>query len=92
MPKERVEVFGQNSSAVLDDFRSLQVFRTGKRKTFKNLSQDKGYKNEIDSYLKSLKEDGTSPISFESLVLTSLTTFAAVESLKTKNPIEVKKF
>ena len=89
MPKERVEVFGQNSSAVLDDFKSLQTFRSNKRKVFKHPSQDKGYKYEIDSYIKLLKEGGKALISFESLVATSLTSFAAIESLKRKLPIKV---
>lgn len=90
-PKERVEIFGQNSSAVLDDFKSLQSFRSNKRRVFKHPSQDKGYKTEIDSYIKLLKEGGKALISFESLVTTSLATFAAMESLEKQTPIKISR-
>jgi len=90
MPKERVEVFGQNSSAVLDDFKSLQIYQNGRKKSYKNRAQDKGHKNEISTYLRLIKEEGRSPIPFESLVQTSLATFTTIESLATKSQIAIK--
>ena len=88
MPKERIEVFGGNCSAVLSDFKSLALFSNGK-KTLKRFSQDKGYKGEIDTYLASICKGGAPPISFDSLMATSRATFAAVESLKTQMPIAI---
>lgn len=92
MPKERIEVFGSNSSAVLDDFRSIKFFKGGKAKNFRNLSQNKGFENEINSYVRALKEGDRALISFSSLVSTSLSTFAAIESLKKGIPIEIRRY
>lgn len=89
MPKERVEVFGLNRSAILDDFKSLTIFKEGKVKKIKSFSQDKGNKNEIDHFIESLKHGEKSPISFDDLVLNSLTTFAAIESFEKKSQIEI---
>ncbi|MGH9847323.1 MAG: bi-domain-containing oxidoreductase, partial [Blastocatellia bacterium] len=41
-PKERIEVYGGGRIAVLDDFRMLELWRDGKRKATKRMSQDKG--------------------------------------------------
>lgn len=86
MPKERVEVLGANSSAVLDDFTSLYLFRANKKKRIKH-QQDKGYREEINSCIDLIRSGGQPPISFQGLIATSLTTFAAMESLKTKERV-----
>ncbi|MBU0991500.1 MAG: bi-domain-containing oxidoreductase [Proteobacteria bacterium] len=91
MPKERVEVLGMNSSAVLDDFKALTLYRGGK-KTVKRFPQDKGYHGEIASYLLHVKTGKGQLISFNSLVVTSLTTFAAVESMKERKRIDLDTF
>lgn len=88
MPKERVEVLGMNSSAVLDDFKALTLYRGGK-KILKRFSQDKGYHGEIESYLSYTKMGKGQLISFNSLVATSLTTFAVIESMKDKKRIDI---
>jgi polar amino acid transport system substrate-binding protein len=89
MPKERVEVLGATCSAILDDFKSLYLFKGNKTKKIKYSNQDKGHKEEINSYVNLIKCGGEPQISFENLFTVSLTTFAAIESLKQKGPIEI---
>ena len=84
MGKERVEAFGGGVSAALDDFRTLALHRGGKsRRDRSRLRQDKGHVGEWRAIGRALREGGELPISLESLVATSLATFAAVRSLRT---------
>ncbi len=80
-PKERVEVFCAGAVAVLDDFRSLQMIRDGKRKEERK-TQDKGWVDEWKAFAKSIREGGAPPIPYEQLIGVTRATFAAVESLR----------
>ena len=84
MGKERVEAFGGGASAALDDYRTLALHRGGKSQRDRSrLRQDKGHVGEWRAIGRALREGGELPISLESLVATSLATFAAARSLRT---------
>jgi len=46
-------------------------------------SQKKGFGEEITAFLDAVQKGGPAPIPFESLILTTACTFAALESLRT---------
>ena len=81
LPKERVEVFCAGAVAVLDDFRSLQMVKDGKKKEERS-AQDKGWTDEWKAFAKSIREGGAPPIPYEQLIGVTKATFAAVESLR----------
>lgn len=86
--KERVEVYSQERTLVMDNFRVTKGYG------FKGFSKlktklDKGHKNQFHALIKSVKEGGEPLIPFEELVNTSRAAFAAVESLKVRGWIEV---
>ena len=84
MSKERVEVFGGGRSAVLDDFRKLELMGHGRKKVHRSrLRQDKGHLGEWKAFADAVSGHGAPPIPFEDLVATSLTTFRAMDSLQT---------
>src|SRR5271157_616526 len=83
-PKERVEVFCGGKIAVLDDFRALELVENGNRKTIKG-AQDKGWKNEMLAFAKSIREGGEPPIPYEQLIGVTKASFAAVESIRNNN-------
>lgn len=87
-PKERVEVFCGGAVAVLDDFRSLQMIRDGKKKKERK-AQDKGWKDEWKAFAKSIHEGGAPPIPYEHLINVTKATFAAVESIRTGHIISL---
>ncbi len=61
-PKERIEVFCENAVLQLDNFIKLRGFGW-KGFTKMNLwSQDKGQKNCVNAFMKSVREGGTNPI------------------------------
>ncbi|HEY7098178.1 MAG TPA: bi-domain-containing oxidoreductase [Terriglobales bacterium] len=88
--KERVEVFGGGSVAVLDDFRQLELVRGGKRKvTRSHLRQDKGHVTEWQVFAKAIRSGSPAPIAFEDIVATTLTTLRAAESRLSGQPVAV---
>ena len=81
--KERVEAFGGSAVAVLDDYRSLELHRGGRlRRERSRLLQDKGHRGEWEAIGRALRTGSEMPIPLESLVATSLTTFAALRALR----------
>ena len=70
MDRERLEVFGQGVSIVLEDFKRLTVYRSGKAYETSSLpKQDKGWSSEFFELAKYLKQDKSSKmISFEECV------------------------
>jgi len=89
LPKEYVEVYCNGVTAVLDDFRTLSVYGSGRKKDKKLMSQDKGQKNEVQAFLRAVKEGHPSPIPFEQIYSTSLVTFKALESIRTGQAIKI---
>ncbi len=54
LPKERVEIYANGSTAVLNDFRTLAVYTDGKKKKKKLLSQNKGQKTEVRQFIEAI--------------------------------------
>ena len=83
LPKERLEVFGGNCSAVVDDFRALELYAgTRKVKTFRTGGQQKGFREEMESFLGVIR--GVMPPAFtlEELAAVSRATFRIQESIQ----------
>ena len=88
-PKERIEVFGEDSVAVIDDFKKATFTRKGKTKKIKKMNQDKGYRGELEAYVEAVKDDKDMPIKFEEIVTTALVTFKILESLEKGAPVDI---
>jgi predicted dehydrogenase/threonine dehydrogenase-like Zn-dependent dehydrogenase len=79
--KERVEVFGGGGIAVLEDFRRLELVRHGHKQVFRSrLRQDKGHRGEWEAFAAAIRSGSESPISFDRIVGTTLTTLRAADS------------
>jgi polar amino acid transport system substrate-binding protein len=89
LPKERIEVFAGGVSVVIDDFRSIAIHAGGKR-TGKSLSaQDKGQKEQVRRFVDAIRAGGADPIPFTEIYSATLTTFRALESLRTGNSVRL---
>jgi predicted dehydrogenase len=51
LDKERIEVFAGGVVAVIDDFRSLEIVRAGKRSVRKARGQNKGHREELRAFV-----------------------------------------
>ena len=89
LAKERVEIFGEGKTFVLEDFRSATLHRGGKEKRLKLRGQDKGQTNEVSEVCRAVREGGLAPIALEDLAATTRATFRIVQSLRTGLPVEV---
>jgi predicted dehydrogenase/threonine dehydrogenase-like Zn-dependent dehydrogenase len=91
--KERVEVFGGGNVAVLEDFRRLELVRSGKKQVFRSiLRQDKGHRGEWEAFVTAIRTGAESPISLQEIVTTMLATFALEESRCLDQPVAVRTF
>jgi predicted dehydrogenase/threonine dehydrogenase-like Zn-dependent dehydrogenase len=89
--KERIEVFGGGSVAVLEDFRRLELIRGGtKRVTRSVLRQDKGHRGEWAAFLAAIKARAGEPVPFDEIVNSMRATFALEESRCLGQAIAIK--
>jgi polar amino acid transport system substrate-binding protein len=86
LAKERVEVYGGGRTAVLDDFRALEIYRDGKRKVARRLAQDKGFAQELAVFINAVKTNVPPPVTWRSLFLTTLTTLKIEAALRSGQP------
>jgi predicted dehydrogenase/threonine dehydrogenase-like Zn-dependent dehydrogenase len=86
--KERVEVYSQDRTLILDNFRTLRGYGF---KGFSKLktSQDKGHQEQFRLLLESVHSGGDSLIPLNEIFNTTRATLAAVESLKRNEWITV---
>ena len=88
--KERIEVFGGGSVAVLEDFRRLELVRGGKKRVFRSLlRQDKGHRGEWEAFATAIQTGAESPVPFREVVSTMLVTFALEQSRCLGQPVAV---
>ena len=81
-PKERIEVFCDNAVLQLDNFRKLRGFGW-KGFTKMNLwSQDKGQRNCVDAFMKSVREGGENPIPQDEIFEVARVSVDIAESLR----------
>lgn len=86
--KERLEVYSQERTLIMDNFRETRGFGF---KTFTKLktSLDKGHKQQFKQLLDRINLGGSSLIPFAEIVNTTKASFAAIESLKAGRWIDV---
>ena len=88
--KERIEVFGGGSVAVLEDFRHMDLVRGGRKQVVRSRwRQEKGHRNEWTAFEQAVQRGGESPIPFEQIVCSTLATFRIEESLATGKRVAV---
>ena len=80
--KERVELYSQGRTLIMDNFRKTEGYGF---KGFSKLktSQDKGHRYQFTKLIEALKNGGDPLIPFEDIVNVTLASLAAIESLKT---------
>jgi predicted dehydrogenase/threonine dehydrogenase-like Zn-dependent dehydrogenase len=78
--KERVEIYSQERTLVIDNFRKAEYF--GCKSSGMSRSQDKGHYDQFRLFVERLREGGPATIPFDEIINTSRAALAAVESLK----------
>jgi hypothetical protein len=89
-PKERIEMFCENSVAVIDDFRKATLTRSGRTKTFGGSRQDKGHKAMLGAFIEALSLGQPIPIAFQDAVNATIVTFRILDSLSEGRAVQVR--
>jgi polar amino acid transport system substrate-binding protein len=86
LPKEQIEVFCGGTVAQMDDFKALSIYKD-KVKNIKFKGQDKGHKEEIRQFFKSITEGLPCPIPFNESYLSTLATFKVLQSIRERRRV-----
>jgi predicted dehydrogenase/threonine dehydrogenase-like Zn-dependent dehydrogenase len=88
-PKERFEIFADGSVGLLDDFRSGLLVRNGREESLRGGAQDKGHDAEVAAFVEAVRSGASSPIALDSLVATTLASFAVLDALRTGETVDL---
>jgi predicted dehydrogenase len=89
--KERLEVFQAGRVGILDDFRRLDWVANGRKQSHKTrLRQDKGHQGEWIEFKHAILNTGEPPIPYDQLFAVTRATFAAVQALRTGQPMAIQ--
>jgi predicted dehydrogenase/threonine dehydrogenase-like Zn-dependent dehydrogenase len=89
VPKERLEVYTADRTAILDDYRVLELLGPRGTRKVGSRRRDKGHRREVDAFLRGV-ERGEPPVALEEIVNVSLATLAVVESVRSGRPVRVE--
>jgi polar amino acid transport system substrate-binding protein len=89
MPKERVEIFSEGKSFLLDDFRSAVGYRNGREEQTRPRQQDKGQADETRAVCEVVLTGNPAPIQLHDLAATTRATFRIRESLRTGQAMSI---
>jgi predicted dehydrogenase/threonine dehydrogenase-like Zn-dependent dehydrogenase len=82
LPKERLEVHSAGRSAILEDYRELQLWSGGSKKTIRSvLRQDKGHQAAWQAFLEAIKNGGEPSIPYDQLYGSSLASIKAARQI-----------
>jgi predicted dehydrogenase/threonine dehydrogenase-like Zn-dependent dehydrogenase len=87
-PKERIELYTQSRTLVIDNFRKLSGYGFGRFSSLR-AGLDKGHKAQFKRLVENIKTSGQPLIPFEDIVNTTRASFAAIESLRSGNWVQL---
>ena len=88
-PRERIEIFRDESVCLIDNFKSMLFTKGGKRKKMKRFNVDRGHQQELTTFFSCIKDGKQMPVDFTEYVFTTLTTFAIEESINRGIPVDI---
>jgi polar amino acid transport system substrate-binding protein len=89
IPKERLEAFASERTAILDDYTSLELHGNDGPLTESSAAQHKGHAEEVRAFLESVRS-GVPPVPLEEIENVSLAALAVVESLQSGATVMVR--
>ncbi len=88
--KERLEIFCEGKSAVLTDFRELEIFQNGKKNKTKLRNADLGYTQEVKHFVQAAKGKEHSRLTPEEIFYSTRAVLCAHDSLDTGEPKQIR--
>ncbi|MCK4517609.1 bi-domain-containing oxidoreductase, partial [Candidatus Babeliales bacterium] len=82
LAKERMEVFFDGKSIVMDDYKQLQGYGLPRSFNEKTKQADKGHKNLLSLFMQAVQDDGPSPIPLERIFMATRLSILINEQVK----------
>lgn len=89
LPKEYMEIYCAGTTAIMRDFKEVEIYGVERPIRKRLWSQDKGQKKMVQSFTEAILCGQASPIAFEEIYTTTLTTFKILESLRTGQRVKI---
>ncbi len=89
LPRERVEVYCDGKTAVLNDFRKLELYSNGKRKRIGLRDQDMGYHEEMAHFANVARGRCESKLSVEEIFCSTKTVLCVHDSLGSGRVVDI---
>ncbi len=90
LAKEYLEVFQSGRVGILNDFRRLTWIENGRQQRFSTrLRQDKGHRAEWEAFAEAILDTQEPPIPYDQLFAVTRASFAAVQALRTGEPVSI---
>jgi polar amino acid transport system substrate-binding protein len=90
VPKEYMEVYGGERTAILDNYRSLALHQGNRRRRERMLNQTKGHAEEVAAFVQAAASGGEMPVDFDTLAAVTRTTFLIHYSLNVGAPVDAE--
>ena len=87
--RERVEIYSEGKTIVIDDYKETIIYFNGKRKSYKTINQDMGYRNELENFIDVIKGKSKSLLTYREIYDSTSTIFKIEESITKGEPIEL---
>ena len=88
LSKEHIEVFCGGTVAQIDDFKKLTILGNHKKR-IKYKGFNKGHKEEIQQFFKSITSGTPCPIPFYESYLSTLATFKVLQSIRERSKVQI---
>jgi len=86
-PAERIEMFGGGRVGTVEQWGDIELWQGGRRKT-RNGARDRGHRAEFKELVRAVREGGAWPIPWEEIRGATWASLAAVQSLRTGEPVD----
>jgi len=87
--REQIEIFYESRTIVIRDYRETRFYFSGRKKTFKTLNQEIGYKEELQHFVDVISGKSAPMLTAGDIFSSTLTVFKINESLARGKPAEI---
>ena len=88
--RERLEIFFDGNTIHIQDFKTTEIFFSGKKKNFRTYGQQMGYKEELQNFFDSIAGNEISKLTRDEIFMSTLATFKILESLQKGSSVTIE--
>jgi predicted dehydrogenase/threonine dehydrogenase-like Zn-dependent dehydrogenase len=87
--REQIEIFSEGKTVIIRDFKETQFYYSGKKKSFKTINQEMGYKEELQHFFDIISGKLSPGITPGEMFYSTQAVFSIVTSLSTGRPASI---